>query len=636
MNRANEGRREREEKERKRKRRMDSRQERSNSVPESSDTSSPSVIPNITSDDDEDVSSLDFQVSETCTNCQRSGLPCTTVNQKDMHFRRKWASGVALYFKQNDQCDTTVLCDACRQYITNPKSKNGDGSLVWQCYLYKKLTYHPERRRLWIIMPRKLREWWINYVRSLPETNNISLEYPEPATRDGTPMIEKTRNIRANLGNTTWVDFVADWENHQSLPRVRCPWGCSEFYGNVNTIAFDVFIDWYLKGSTEFYSSESERRCSIGFRKNVLSSPVHILNNPNPAWRCLITLQFIDGKEIRVCTCRHHSSKDILDYVHPPTNPTGAITFQGDNDLAQVVVIPRTVRPFQAKSYSHSYQLNRAMGTYTGIDTVDLCDQLDFGEHERSHLSFVRDMIAVNQRVDYRSFMSNLPKKDHQVTRQHANSFIGKSDELCEFQEEAFREQKIGATYVPLEDVFNIQMQMKLEGSRSIVHIDQENGNNRSTNFLPAWPRRILRVMPASSEYGSEFRCCQGFQKKEVFFWFVINISHIVPELWHSLDSTVKTNRDWEGWVLTYIVSNVFPNKAIRTNRNNPFPSKGLSAKKILERLMSGLDDPMLSLFSGMKKLFSRNTNVRVVNTPRDEEIPQNVRAIIAVCDEES
>jgi hypothetical protein len=71
------------------------------------------------------------------------------------------------------------------------------------------------------------------------------------------------------------------------------------------------------------------------------------------------------------------------------TNPMGAIAFKGDNDLAQVVVVPRTVRSFQAKTFSNSYQINYAIGTYSGINIIVLTDQLDYGEQERSHLSFV-------------------------------------------------------------------------------------------------------------------------------------------------------------------------------------------------------------------------------------------------------
>jgi hypothetical protein len=38
----------------------------------------------------------------------------------------------------------------------------------------------------------------------------------------------------------------------------------------------------------------------------------------------------------------YHSWKDFLEYIHVPANPKGDISF-GDNDLAQVLVIPRTI-----------------------------------------------------------------------------------------------------------------------------------------------------------------------------------------------------------------------------------------------------------------------------------------------------
>ena len=503
-------------------------------VIESSNSSSSSDgVTSSTSHDDDDDND-DDDVSATCHNCRRYGLVCTTVEKKGIHRKRKWAKGVDLYFNENDQYESANLCKGCHEYLTNVKSKNNNGSLVWQCFLYRKFTSlrnDQERIKLWTIFPRKFREWWINFARSVLHLINISLEYPEALTRDGTVMIEELRTMTSNLQNVGWTYFQDTWEKHQALPVVRCPWGCSEYYNSINTVAFDVFIGWYLGGSTEFYSSENERRCSTGFRKNVVSSCVHILNNPDSNWRCQVTFCLMDTEEMRVCTCRYHSSKDILEYIHAPANPTGAISFEGDNDLAQVVAIPRTIRSFQARSFSHSYNLNRAMGTYSGIDTVDLCDDLNFGEPERSHLSFTRDMIAMNQRTEYRSFISNLPKKDHQITREHAHLLLKESDELCEGQQEAFRRKKIGATYIPLEDVFHLQMQMKTEGSRSIIHINQENGENHSANFIPKWPKRIVRVMPAGSEYGSLFVKCHGFEKKEAIFWFVLNISYIVPEL---------------------------------------------------------------------------------------------------------
>jgi hypothetical protein len=485
-------------------------------------------------------------------------------------------------FKENDQHDDAILYEGCGEHLTHDKSKNNDGSLMWQCFVHQKFTDLPEPLKLWTMLPRKFRKWWLICAREVLNIVNVSLEHPEAATRDGAVMIEELKNVTKNLENTSWANVQVTREKHQALPLVRCPWGCSECCGSINTVALDVFIDWHLGGPTQSHSSDSEQWCSAGFRKNVTSDPVHLLNNPDAAWQCLITFRLMDSKEMRVCTCRHHSSEDILECVHAPTNPTGAIIFKGDNDLAQVVATPRTIRPFQAKRYSHSYQLNRAMGTYAGVDTVDLCADLNFGEHERSNLSFVCHVIAANQRTDYRSFTLNLPKKDHQFCLRDARSFVKESDELCEDQEEALRRQKTGATHMPLEDVFDTQMQMKKESSGAILHINNENGDSRSTNFVPKWPRRIVPVMPYSSENGSVFKNCKGFQKKEVIFWFVLNISHIVPELWRSMDSMVKTNQDWQGWGLTHIVAHVFPNKAMQTNKNNPFSSNRSNFQKNL------------------------------------------------------
>jgi hypothetical protein len=47
--------------------------------------------------------------------------------------------------------------------------------------------------------------------------------------------------------------------------------------------------------------SNSEQRCSTGFRKNVTSDPAHLVNDPDAAWRCLITFRLMDSKETPHC-----------------------------------------------------------------------------------------------------------------------------------------------------------------------------------------------------------------------------------------------------------------------------------------------------------------------------------------------
>jgi hypothetical protein len=41
--------------------------------------------------------SITEEVNE-CENCHRTGIPVTVVAKGDMHYRRKWASGVRLFF----------------------------------------------------------------------------------------------------------------------------------------------------------------------------------------------------------------------------------------------------------------------------------------------------------------------------------------------------------------------------------------------------------------------------------------------------------------------------------------------------------------------------------------------------------
>jgi hypothetical protein len=114
-----------------------------------------------------------------CENCHKTSIPVTVVAKGDMHYRQKWASGVCLLFHDKDTVDEAPLCDGCLQYAIDAKSRNNDGSIVWQCFVYKVLKDHIKRMQLWMIMPQQLREWWIEYARNLPGMNDVSVDYPE-------------------------------------------------------------------------------------------------------------------------------------------------------------------------------------------------------------------------------------------------------------------------------------------------------------------------------------------------------------------------------------------------------------------------------------------------------------------------
>lgn len=163
------------------------------------------------SSDDEISLSLNenngFDELQFCANCRRTGIPVVVVNRKDMHSRRKWASGVRFYLKEGGY-DKALLCDGCFEYVTAIKSKNGDGNIVWQCFIYKILRDYSQPMELWMILPGELREWWIYYARSLSSMDHdISVECVEPLVRDGTAILQELNITTANLEDVGWKDF---------------------------------------------------------------------------------------------------------------------------------------------------------------------------------------------------------------------------------------------------------------------------------------------------------------------------------------------------------------------------------------------------------------------------------------------
>ena len=72
-----------------------------------------------------------------------------------------------------------------------------------------------------------------------------------------------------------------------------------------------------------------------------------------------------------------------------------------------MVAVPRTIRSFKAKSYSHSYQINRVMGNYSGMDGMNLMTER-YCDKERCFASHRKDRISMLGRPEFRRFVASL------------------------------------------------------------------------------------------------------------------------------------------------------------------------------------------------------------------------------------
>jgi hypothetical protein len=128
-----------------------------------------------------------------------------------------------------------IVCRECYNHLTlDPKrkkkhqtynfSKNTWSGFIWSMLSDKKLVQKYESR-IWQLIPRTWRYWWIDDAISL-FNDRISLDSPEPIISDRTcEMNEFESDIKSmNLGR------LRDTTNKHLMPCILCPWGCTEFY----------------------------------------------------------------------------------------------------------------------------------------------------------------------------------------------------------------------------------------------------------------------------------------------------------------------------------------------------------------------------------------------------------------------
>lgn len=541
--------------------------------------------------------------SLTCQNCQRSNVDLTKIGLTNIRFKRKWC------LMENDGIEFD-LCDVCREYLTFlGDAKNKSVNLFWPAFIAKILrSYKDDIYSVWPLIPTEWRVWWLPYVQSLSSNGNITETSPQTRVRDGTKERDLMKKMYQDLSVVPWKDFRDNFEKYNTFPLVRCPWGCAEYYTPGNYVPLDAFMERLLDRSVETYSTEAKLRCSTGFRTDLIAKSAPLLGNKRMC--CMPTIAFIDDQGPQILTCRYHSASTHQRYIHIPTNPCGSLTFRGDNTLAQVRVIPRTVRAFRAKKFTNSYHLNKIMGNYSGVDSINLTDLILGASFKRVLKSLHKDYIAIRGRPDYRLFLKKLARKRKLGMKRDVHLMLKDAEKAWTVNE--FNELKNmhlnGSTYVPIEQAFDIDFLLRSESKREIEIIGKEEERNIIIPFMPKWPRRMIQVTNPVSSHGDPFFF---FKMKGTitYLWYLMNMVHMVPYIWKSLDEEVKNNKSWEGWVLTYVTSQILPHHMQRTVSRNPFV---ISKCSKIPDLLDHLGVVTNSYYDALYELFEDHSTIGV------------------------
>ena len=412
-----------------------------------------------------------------CENCQRRVVNETSnfyslslVRRSSDCLRRRKFKHVTV---PTDYTTQIHLCYQCDSYLTSDQNDvSSNMELAWPSYVWYLFKDKDIQRSygpiIWRYIPTTWRHWWIESVKeTFPQIYSpIQLHLPTPFFEDRTFEIKEwNENINSHL-----LSNLAMITNKYLLPRVRCPWGCSEFHHKAGFLPLDIIYQRYLQKC----SLKTVTPVGKHMEKFVVSAREDYLNEErndvcwlfNPKWKILPSISHIPGKGPCVLTCKDHNGGTKKFMIHTVQWQHNLPSKQPDQ-LCQAVVNPRTLKPVKPSKYSTSYQMFQQTGTFNGLDT---CTHTSYGNFDfTSKLNNEAEARSLANRPDINAHLGKL-SKDGIISTFVEN---GKRQFATRFSEtKIYKKFTKGATFVSLQASMILQREMS--GTKLQVVVDHD------------------------------------------------------------------------------------------------------------------------------------------------------------------
>jgi hypothetical protein len=148
---------------------------------------------------------------------------------------------------------------------------------------------------LWSIVPCNWKGWWIDSLNAfLPRERDVycltgDISYVRDVTAERNKMLEADRMLELKK-------LIDCWDNHL-MPRVLCPWGCTEYYDLCGVLPFDAMVQ-RLVPTAKIKLTPAGRLCQkncVSCRHDLLSCGTKCILD-NPAWSTMPCVAFDDAK----------------------------------------------------------------------------------------------------------------------------------------------------------------------------------------------------------------------------------------------------------------------------------------------------------------------------------------------------
>ena len=271
-----------------------------------------------------------------------------------------------------------ILCDECSNYLVRKDDANEakKQKYMWPAFIWFFLTNNnllsKYGSQIWSFIPSQWRYWWIHSLKINIIFDNMTISSPKPIFIDRSLEIQEWNDDISSL----LLSRLASSCDKHILPRILCPWGCTEFNHRCGNIEMDLIFQRYLPKAKIDLMSDSASFCeTISARDDYIRfNGTYEKWLLNPSWKVLPSLSIVHGKGPMVLTCRDHKNGTKNHMIHPPRQPLHNLPSDYPDQLCHAVIKPRTIRPLKSCAYSNSYQMHEQRGTFNGTDTCSIAN----------------------------------------------------------------------------------------------------------------------------------------------------------------------------------------------------------------------------------------------------------------------
>jgi hypothetical protein len=541
-------------------------------------------------------------------------------------FRRKFSTMRRCDYGDRDY--VVPLCSECTHYLTDDSDERYTS--VFPAFMWKLLSNNnlltKHGCRLWTIVPKRWRFWWIDAVASITELETVTVDDPKSVVQDVTVEC----NLIDGCVKRNKLGELKNVINRLFYPTIKCPWGCTEYHIHCGKVPFDLLLYRILGNDVLCFNDTKKLSHLRGIRNDFLDE--HDWQETfawNPDWPVMPSVAFASDSGNALwsptcLTCRKHDGGTTKMYFHPPRAILPTLPSPRGDQIAPAVVVPRVLKPVQAKMYSNTYQMQSMRGHYGGVDSMSLTTHGIF-DHV-SPITWSNENAAIVGRKDVNALVRRWTQPNLFVPTTLAKNKLVNAKEMYGNLEQHSRKWT-AATYVTFTDAIRVQAKLRTEhGSVLKVPDSSTDGNEDSrvveytdVRYKPIWPKWLTFIHP-SDGYGAAFSAIPNTSSKQDYrlLWFLSRIHVTVPDLWESCAKAVQRLDRYEGWILLYLVQTCFPERRVRQNRHNPFsyPSITKKRKEDKEAFVMGMllgDDTVR--FGNTRDDVTMNSNLKLLTT---------------------